>query len=154
MIYFIQQEGGGPIKIGHSRDIKLRLSKLQSGYPYKLTLLGYVRGGCYEEKRLHKVFRKHRLNGEWFLPSRRVLTVISKLIKKFSISKNIDSALQLDVDMVKRIMRTAGIETISELAAKMEISRQGIYYYFRTKTIKAAQAFGRFFKLDPKDLIK
>lgn len=69
MIYFIQSEVGGPIKIGytHSRDtVDRRMAQLQAAHPYKLVCLATMNGSIFIERRLHEMFHKHRLLGEWF----------------------------------------------------------------------------------------
>lgn len=69
MIYFIQGEQGGPIKIGYtSGDARGRLGELQTGSPILLRLLSTVEGGRLEEARLHHRFGAVRLHGEWFRP--------------------------------------------------------------------------------------
>lgn len=54
------------VKIGKSHSIetiKNRFTALQTGNPFKLTLLGYVEG---DEKYFHNYFSEFRINGEWF----------------------------------------------------------------------------------------
>ena len=69
MIYFAQQETGGPIKIGFtSKDPVERLRELNTGNHEALVLLRAEPGGQESEKRLHKQFSHHRLRGEWFKP--------------------------------------------------------------------------------------
>lgn len=69
MIYFIQQEEEGNIKIGHSKNIEQRLADLQVASPYKLILLGSVVGAYKEEQQIHQYLNYYRVQGEWFLPS-------------------------------------------------------------------------------------
>lgn len=78
MIYFIQAEHGGPIKIGWTEgrpnpkygDIFLerRRKSLQTGNPYPLVVRHVIAGERLEEMVLHSVFQEHRLMGEWFEP--------------------------------------------------------------------------------------
>jgi excisionase family DNA binding protein len=65
-VYFIQATVGGPIKIGLSQDVDLRLASLQLSSPFPLRLLATVPGGRRREYELHRQFAKHRLHGEWF----------------------------------------------------------------------------------------
>jgi hypothetical protein len=70
-VYFIEEEGTGLIKIGHSNDTMARLASLQTGNPRKLTLLREIEGkGEDLERELHERYKANRLNGEWFNISR------------------------------------------------------------------------------------
>lgn len=66
----------GPVKIGVARNIESRIRALNTGSPYPLNLLGYIKCSgkllAFEiEKKMHKRFRVFRFNGEWF--STRIL---------------------------------------------------------------------------------
>ena len=58
-----------------------------------------------------------------------------------------------DIMLIEQEMERLCI-TKSELARKWNITRQAVDYYFQKKPIKAAEKFGRFFNITPKDLIK
>ncbi len=80
MIYFIQAEGIGHIKIGFtgSDDAELRVVDLQTGSPVPLRLLGTIPGTMEDEKNLHRRFSLERVHGEWFRPVPRLLGMIPK----------------------------------------------------------------------------
>lgn len=61
--------------------------------------------------------------------------------------------MELNIKKIKFEMNRLGIETQAELARQMGTSRQLIFKYFQDKPIKAAEKFGKFFKISPKDLI-
>lgn len=65
--YFIQEEGGGPVKIGHAGDgnFNRRASELQTGNPRKLHVIG---GTCVPEREVHKKFAGLKILGEWYQP--------------------------------------------------------------------------------------
>lgn len=65
-VYFIQENNSKAIKIGKAVDPNTRLKQLQTGHPYELKILKVISGGYKEEKKLHKLFEKYRLAGEWF----------------------------------------------------------------------------------------
>lgn len=69
-VYFISCDSGGrqvPVKIGYSNNHPCgRLSAMQTGNPYRLELLGYLRGGQGLERQMHRDFSAHRIAGEWF----------------------------------------------------------------------------------------
>lgn len=78
MIYFIQAEGIGHIKIGFTDndDALIRLASLQIGSPVKLRLLGTILGTADDEKDLHRRFAAYRIHGEWFDPVPELLMMI------------------------------------------------------------------------------
>jgi hypothetical protein len=78
-VYFVQGEGGGPIKIGSATNIQQRLRDLQIGSPVLLTLLHGVQGDYDLEYALHERFANDRLHGEWFTPSPELLAYIEGL---------------------------------------------------------------------------
>ena len=76
-IYFIRREDDiGPIKIGSTRNIKDRLSGIQTGNPYKLKIIKTIYGERWLEVEYHKKFDNLRLTGEWFKPEKRLLDFI------------------------------------------------------------------------------
>jgi hypothetical protein len=68
LVYFVQCDERGPIKIGYTRGHKLkqRLSGLQVGSPFPLILRRTFPGTRELERKLHDLFRTERLTGEWF----------------------------------------------------------------------------------------
>ena len=69
-VYFLTDDHGH-IKIGKSNDIYSRICELQTGNPYKLRLLFSLKMkdetmAFNLEQKLHKLFRKSQLEGEWF----------------------------------------------------------------------------------------
>lgn len=76
-VYFIQEEHTRCIKIGQSKDVKKRLSILQSAHPSLLQLLGTVEGGKQEERYLHAYFSEHHVRGEWYRADQEILDLIN-----------------------------------------------------------------------------
>lgn len=75
MVYLILCKENNTCKIGYSNSPGKRLSDLQVGNPYKLTLEKTLVGNEELERSIHSRFAKFRLNGEWFK--------YTKEIKKF-----------------------------------------------------------------------
>lgn len=73
VIYFIQSEHGGPVKIGRADDLAKRLQGLGTGRPDTLVLLGAVAGTVEDERRVHAALNVYREKGEWFSPSPMVM---------------------------------------------------------------------------------
>lgn len=67
MIYFVQAESGGQVKIGYSRKLPNRLSALQMARPDRLVNLRTIEhGGPFAESWLHDRYAHLRRSGEWF----------------------------------------------------------------------------------------
>lgn len=76
-IYFIQATNG-PIKIGLTKNVQRRLVRLQTGNPYKLSLLYFcpAKGVVEEQLRFH--LKSDHMRGEWYWPTQKVFNVIKK----------------------------------------------------------------------------
>ncbi len=72
--YFLQAGTDGPIKIGSTRNLPVRINTLRTMSPVPLTLRGVVYGDV--ELECHQVLGAWRLHGEWFAPSNVVLNFI------------------------------------------------------------------------------
>jgi hypothetical protein len=68
VIYVLQPERGGPVKIGHTAasDPNGRLSTCQTGNHERLRVVDTFEGTMRDERDLHTRFAKARLHGEWF----------------------------------------------------------------------------------------
>jgi hypothetical protein len=66
-VYFVQAEGGGPVKIGYTEgEPEKRVTALQTASPVRLHLVTYTVGDRAKEREIHNMFSRNRLNGEWF----------------------------------------------------------------------------------------
>jgi hypothetical protein len=83
MIYFIQADGIGHIKIGFTdnEDAMARLNNLQTGSPVPLRLLHVMPGTMEDEKNLHRRFAATGVGGEWFRPTPALLALIPEAAK-------------------------------------------------------------------------
>lgn len=79
MVYFVQSDTDGPIKIGFTRNVEERLWYLRRHHPLPLRLLALIEGAHADEQRLHRRFDSDRLRGEWFRPSDDLLCFIATL---------------------------------------------------------------------------
>lgn len=57
------------IKIGIATDVQHRLSGLQTGNPYPITIIAtlHTTNSTQDESAIHKIFEKYHFTGEWFL---------------------------------------------------------------------------------------
>jgi len=74
--YFIQAGNDGPIKIGWTRNLLVRLRTLAVMWPAPLKLLGVIKGNV--EAECHARFAAFRLGGEWFMPAPSVCGFIRR----------------------------------------------------------------------------
>ena len=65
LVYAMQYEGGGPIKIGTSRSVGERLASLQTASPWRVVLVGFWPGDVREEKKAHDHLHKYRMRSEF-----------------------------------------------------------------------------------------
>lgn len=80
IIYFIQDTGGGEIKVGVAKKRQLMkvIGKLQLGNPSELKLLGVIpaRNAGELQRELHTSFSDAHLRGEWFRSTPDLLAYI------------------------------------------------------------------------------
>jgi DNA-binding XRE family transcriptional regulator len=79
-VYFVQAGDGGNIKIGISRNVRGRLSKMQTDAGVHLTLMGLCEGDETLEQSLHRELEKFRVTGEWFSPAPEVMSAARRVI--------------------------------------------------------------------------
>ena len=130
MIYFIQQEPGGAIKIGYAKNnIQERIATFQTASPYKLVLIKSMEGSPATEAALHREFKDDLIRNEWFNPSsklmefinspwfisipkkrkrrpnppRSVKTKIINLIKRFGNRKKLAEALEVNCSYIYKL---------------------------------------------------
>ena len=67
-IYCIAEGINGPCKIGKAKNVKDRLHVLQTGNSRPLAIYYVIETSntLMKEKRLHEIYRKQRLFGEWY----------------------------------------------------------------------------------------
>lgn len=78
-VYFARAGEDGPVKIGHAKDVRSRLSSMQTGCPIPLTLLGVLPGGREREAEFHARFAALRVRGEWFRAEGALAELLTRL---------------------------------------------------------------------------
>ena len=86
-VYFIKSGKKGAIKIGKSNRPEKRMAELQTGNPYKLYLIAFIHCETEKEafsleKKMHRLFRSQKMNGEWFHSSINLKKVTEISFKK------------------------------------------------------------------------
>ena len=108
----MQPVGGGPIKIGHTKDLVLRKKALESQYGCKLTVLATMDGGFAEEQEIHKRFADARFDlTEQFRPTVELMIFIGKTLPE-SVNPNHIKAMPQ--------MRSFGIRACDEWKAWLQ----------------------------------
>jgi len=79
MIYFVQEENNGLIKIGYSTNPEKRLKTLQSKATKKLSIMKTREGDYDTESFLHIKFLNHLAYNEWFYPHKELIDYIKNL---------------------------------------------------------------------------
>lgn len=79
MIYFIQEDKDGPIKVGTCVSLKQRINQLQTGNPRLLNVIKIIPGHTAREAQILKDLKKFHIMGEWLKPDANVLKYISEL---------------------------------------------------------------------------
>jgi hypothetical protein len=98
-VYFIQvrvREQLGPVKIGVSTtSVRRRVGNIASGFPWPIVALGWSSGGAKDEAETHYALRKHRMNGEWFMPDPVVLEFV-KMATEVGVGRTIQAVEWFD----------------------------------------------------------
>lgn len=79
VVYFIQGEDGGNIKIGWSGRVEGRRKDHQCSSPVRLVVLTTMPGRREDEAELHRRFSHLRQHGEWFAPAPDLVAYIGGL---------------------------------------------------------------------------
>lgn len=125
-IYFIRKEKGGPIKIGTTADPGQRLVAIQGANPDPLCIVGVAAGGRGAENRIHKVFAKDRLHGEWFQPTPRLLALVERLPSWDEVREGAKCPRIVSRTDTYRMLYQAGYSA-QEIALYYGVSRQAIH---------------------------
>ena len=144
MVYFLQCDKTGLIKIGASDRLHHRVKEVQNEHHSTFTVLGVVDGHKQEERNLHIQFAHLRCDKEWFSPDDELVEFITRRArswegstakprrikhepklqrykyapKQILASKQIDPAIARKVRYLARVSGTSDGEVISLLLAR------------------------------------
>ena len=118
MVYFLRSPRTGLIKIGRTRFLQSRLADLEHQYQETLEVLGVLPDALdSHEADLHRAFRRSRMQGEWFEPTKELMHVIKARAVPWSIEydDNSQSVIYTRIDRAvwhraKRLAKEEGIE--------------------------------------------
>ena len=99
MIYIIghwEEWGSHPIKIGYtdSESAQGRLKGIQTGNPFRLTVVHEMEGDLSDERDLHSILDTYRLTGEWF-DSTKIPSGLKDALVKYSSAQTSLTAIKL-----------------------------------------------------------
>jgi hypothetical protein len=80
-LYFVQIENTGPIKVGFSKNVRQRMTHLQTSVPYALNLLYFSPASVADEMEYHAILSDDRIRGEWFWPTEKVRRNLMERVK-------------------------------------------------------------------------
>lgn len=81
MIYFMQADESGPVKIGWSKNPVARSHQVRPTPETVLTIIRLIDGPDWGERWLHQYFAERRLSGEWFTFDPEMLEVELPAVK-------------------------------------------------------------------------
>lgn len=93
---YVIAAGRRHVKIGHSKNVNMRLRQIQTGCPYTVRIAGHwhSRHACEIENRAHRILAKYRWAGEWFdVPSQVACTVVRTLAATWQLGENIEKQI-------------------------------------------------------------
>jgi len=112
-VYIIQHGRKGAFKIGIARNVEKRIVDLQIGTPVELRIIakfdfGSKKNAYRVEQKLHRIFRKYWIRGEWFSNKIRLQWADEILRTDFEKQKaeyfdneqRIDIEISLDIDLL------------------------------------------------------
>ncbi len=88
MIYFICDVENNLCKIGLSERPNRRLSTLQTGYPFDLTLVKVIDGDLALEKNIHYKYSDFKIRGEWFLMD-KIEEIKDEIVESFFYTESV-----------------------------------------------------------------
>ena len=125
-LYFLQVDGGGPIKIGWTYGSVLsRIRSLQQSSPYILNWIGACLAFRSEETAAHKLLADYRLRGEWFHPVRPVLRFKEDRVGEFDSDKYIEKQFG-PLDRLNRLVFRRN-DIYRRIAEESEVETHALY---------------------------
>lgn len=87
IVYFLQADYGGPVKIGYTDDLARMIANLQSSRAESIVVLAVMDGGVSAERELHSRFAVHHIRGEWYSPADDLMEFIKGLKSLHDVTK-------------------------------------------------------------------
>jgi hypothetical protein len=129
MVYFITD--GTFTKIGKADDVNKRLRELQTGNPKKLSVKLCIEGDEVEEKKLHKIFHRRRMVGEWFIIDFDYDKEFIQEIIDIKFSNKIKLNNEYLKDFIRELVINKQKHSISEISKLTGISYNTVKKYYK-----------------------
>lgn len=94
-VYVVQIGEDGPIKIGFTTKIKRRIAAIRAGIPSRVFVRMIGPGTDRLEKMFHEMLEPHRLKGEWFVPTKEVMSLLASSLIQLDVSRFNDKKQRL-----------------------------------------------------------
>lgn len=122
-VYFAEDKKKKLIKIGFSQNPRERAYSLGSS----VKIIGYLRGGRKEEKRLHNTFREFHTTGEWFRDTPEMRAFMAKLKLQNRPLNNLSGMLRVRVpETMIRKLRAIAVRERRDLNDVMRMALEEI----------------------------
>lgn len=126
LVYFIEGEGTGRVKIGVSHDPTFRLASLQAGSPVALHLRGVLPGGVAVEQALHLRFAEQREHGEWFRLTGELVDVVASARPPAPVPPPVALVRPTPAPLAAKPRPTPPM-TAAQVAGRLKVSRKTVY---------------------------
>lgn len=131
MIYFVQPIDGGPVKIGHSVDVAVRIRQLENHFGRPLVLLGSREGDRNEEQAIHARFAHLRLSGpyrywqqpEQFQPAPELMGFIGRTDSSAEDPETVELMLPTSYDPSRQDVSVKFDKTLAGMARMIALSK-------------------------------
>lgn len=119
MIYFVRLGSRGPVKIGTTIRLSVRLAQLRHEHGPDLRVLAVGDGSFPEEKALHRRFGHLRRGGEWFEPGRDLLRYIAEEGRRWDGADEVPPVYKRGIRIESDVL---GLATMAAGLMKMSLS--------------------------------
>jgi hypothetical protein len=155
-IYFIKAESGH-VKIGITGcDVERRMYALQTGNPYKLSILKIIKGNRGQEALIHQKFKHLRCRREWFVLSNELESFIENpyTIEQKPTKRRSDTATLNKQRIVFELEHRGWFRyQLAEKMGKKPHSIYGLMHRPEHTSLRTIDRLAEALGLDPKDLI-
>lgn len=114
MIYIVKEKNSNFVKIGYSKDVKIRMRKMQSDNPRELILLKTYKGTLTTEKKIHNKFKELHIKGDWFIYDKEMLNINLKNLPNDIKSIKVNSKLLKAEIKIKNLINDKNIDFIKK----------------------------------------
>jgi len=125
MIYFIRQNEA--VKIGVTEDIQQRVSQIQVGTPYEVSVMLLIEGSYEKEAELHKTFNDFKIRGEWYWLSEEIKEYVAMMYENdLRYEHGLLDPEGIDPSIQTSFIRNMNKLTLREVGEKLGMTAQSV----------------------------